>query len=231
MTWPWPWSFLSMPLILIPYLKQAFDNILSEFEPSDSVILVPRAQNVQNAEFWPLIWPWTHMSPQSSVHLSDYGAFCRELSNAASHDSLRPTVREIAGGRDKPPRHSGRASSQGRNHVKKWYGTSVRGALLGEGRHCLKGRPCQNARYWRRNTALGIRDAEYRLPIGRHVKYDSIENESLHRFHLNAGRFFRVQFIWYCGHWETNENTNLYYYWVTPFRPSGRALSPNDSGL
>ena len=31
---------------------------------------------------------------------------------------------------------------------------------------------------------------------------------------------------------ETNDNTNLYYYYlVTPFRPSGRALSPNDSGL
>ena len=115
--------------------------------------------------------------------------------------------------------------------LKKWYGTPVRGALLGEGRHCLKGRPCQNSRYSRCNTALGIRDAEDRLPIGRHVKYDSIENESLYRFHLNAGRFFGVQFIWYCGHWKTNENTNLYSYLVTPFRPSIRALSPNDSGL
>ena len=106
--------------------------------------------------------------------------------------------------------------------LKKWYGTPVRVALLGKGRHCLKGRPCRNARYWRYNTALGLRDAEDRLPIGRHVKYDSIENESLYRFHLNAGRFFRVQFIWYCGHWWTDENPNIYYYLVTPFRPSVR---------
>ena len=44
-------SCLSMPLILIPYLNHAFDNIVSEFEPSGSIILVPRAQNVKTLNF------------------------------------------------------------------------------------------------------------------------------------------------------------------------------------
>ena len=45
-----------------------------------------------------------------------------------------------------------------------------------------------------------------KCPDRARVKYDSIENESLYRFHLNADRSFRVQFIWCCGHWGTNEN-------------------------
>ena len=126
-----------------------------------------------------------------------------------------------------------RKGIRGVTTLKKVVRNAGQGRFAGGGRHCLKGRPCRNARYWRCNTALGLRDAEDRLSIGRHVKYDSIDNESLYRFHLNAGRFFRVQFIWYCGHWGTNENPNLYYNLVTPFRPSVRALpcSPNDSGL
>ena len=40
-----------MPLILIPYLNHAFDNILPEFEPSGSIILVPRAHNVKTPDF------------------------------------------------------------------------------------------------------------------------------------------------------------------------------------
>ena len=41
--------------MLIPYLNHAFDNILIEFEPSGSIILVPRAQNVKTPDFdlWP----------------------------------------------------------------------------------------------------------------------------------------------------------------------------------
>ena len=132
--------------------------------------------------WWPQFWPHIKMTLVLSLELvKTYRVLFFRL-------SIRFVVYELAGG----------------------GGGAVRGALLGEGRHCLKGRPCQNARYWRCNTALGLRDAEDRLPIGRHVKYDSIENELLYRFHLNAGRFFRVQFIWYCGHGETNENTNLY---------------------
>ena len=46
------------------------------------------------------------------------------------------------------------SSTRGVTTLKKWYGTPVRGALLGEGRHCLKGRPCRNAQCWRCNTAL-----------------------------------------------------------------------------
>ena len=44
-----------MPLILMPYLNHAFDNILPEFEPSGSIILVPRVQNVKtpNFDLWP----------------------------------------------------------------------------------------------------------------------------------------------------------------------------------
>ena len=44
-----------MPLMLIPYLNHAFDNILIEFEPSGSIIMVPRAQNVKTPDFdlWP----------------------------------------------------------------------------------------------------------------------------------------------------------------------------------
>ena len=64
-TWLRHWSFLSMPLILIAYLNHAFDNILSEFEPSGSIILVSRAQNVKTPNFGPLTWPWTYMWPQS----------------------------------------------------------------------------------------------------------------------------------------------------------------------
>ena len=55
MTWPRSWNFLSMRLILIPYLNHAFDNIWSEFQPSGSIILDPRAQNVKtpNFDLWP----------------------------------------------------------------------------------------------------------------------------------------------------------------------------------
>ena len=44
-----------MPLILIPYSNHALENILSEFEPSGSIILVPKAQNVKAPDFdlWP----------------------------------------------------------------------------------------------------------------------------------------------------------------------------------
>ena len=44
-----------MPLILMLYLNHAFDNILPEFEPSGSIILVPREQNVKTPDFdlWP----------------------------------------------------------------------------------------------------------------------------------------------------------------------------------
>ena len=44
-----------MRLILISYLNHAYDNILSEFEPSNSIIPVPRVQNVKTPVF--LIWP------------------------------------------------------------------------------------------------------------------------------------------------------------------------------
>ena len=44
-----------MPLILIPYLNHAFENIVSEFEPSGSIILVSRAQNVETPNFD--VWP------------------------------------------------------------------------------------------------------------------------------------------------------------------------------
>ena len=40
-----------MPLMLIPYLNHAFDNMLPEFEPSGSIILVPRVQNVKTPDF------------------------------------------------------------------------------------------------------------------------------------------------------------------------------------
>ena len=44
-----------MPLLFIPYLNHAFDNILPEFELSGSIILVPKAQNVKTPDFdlWP----------------------------------------------------------------------------------------------------------------------------------------------------------------------------------
>ena len=44
-----------MRLVLISYHNHAYDNILPEFEPSGSVILVPRAQNVKTPDFD--IWP------------------------------------------------------------------------------------------------------------------------------------------------------------------------------
>ena len=44
-----------MPLIPMPYHNHAFDNIVSEFEPSGSIILVSRAQNVKTPNFD--IWP------------------------------------------------------------------------------------------------------------------------------------------------------------------------------
>ena len=52
-----------------------------------------------------------------------------------------------------------------------------------------------------------------KCPDRARVKYDSIENESLYRFHLNADRFFRVQFIWCCGHWEP---TKILIYNIVP---------------
>ena len=42
---------LSMPLILIPYVNHAYDDILPEFEPSGSKILVPMSQHVKTPDF------------------------------------------------------------------------------------------------------------------------------------------------------------------------------------
>ena len=49
-----------------------------------------------------MIFDLTLTSQVTSI-LSYSGASCRELSNAALHDSLRPTVHEIAGGVISPP--------------------------------------------------------------------------------------------------------------------------------
>ena len=87
-----------MQLILISYLNHAYENILPEFEPSGSIILVPRIpQNVKTPDF-DLRPDLDHACDLNIKFTCASGSSCGELSNAALHDSLRPTVREIAGG-------------------------------------------------------------------------------------------------------------------------------------
>ena len=56
------------------------------------------------------------------------------------------------------------------------------------------------------------------------IKYDSMENESLYRFHLNAGRFFRVctmhMVLWTLGNQRKSEFILLFINAFSSIRPS-----------
>ena len=57
----------------------------------------------ENTRFWPLTWPWPDTWPQFWIFESGLEASRRDLSNAASPVSLRPSVFEIAGGGGSDP--------------------------------------------------------------------------------------------------------------------------------
>ena len=116
MTWPWHLIFLSMPLKLIPYLKHAFHNILPEFKPSGSIILVPRAQSVKTPVLTfdlTLTWHVTSiLSSLKSIGCVLWRAFECRLARLSTTNGSRDSR---GAGRDKPPRHSRCASSPGRD--------------------------------------------------------------------------------------------------------------------
>ena len=106
-TCPSPWSFLSMRLILISYLNHAYENILSEFEPSRFIILVPRAQNVKTSDFDLYLSLTSHVTSILNS-LKCFGcvlwrAFEWRLARLSTTNGSRDSR-----GRDKPPpfRHS-----------------------------------------------------------------------------------------------------------------------------
>ena len=122
MIWTWPWSFLSMPLILIPYLNHAFDIFFSEFEPSGSIILVPRAQNVKKnltsdltltlhvtSILSSLKWFWSVLS--RAFAWSVWSVLSRECRLARL--STNNGSRDSTGGVISPPGNQGCASSPG----------------------------------------------------------------------------------------------------------------------
>ena len=86
---------------------------------------------------------------------------------------------------------------QGCNHVNK-SGTEHRpGALCLEGRHCLKGHLCRNARYRRCITALGLRDAEDRIPIGRHVNPRPVRGVDATPMSQSINQFIECSIRWF----------------------------------
>ena len=105
LTWPWPWPGLNM--------KQFHSSVPSPgpweyiWKVLGETCYVWGHYDLQpeNIRFWPLTWPWPDTWPQFWTFESGLEASRRDLSNAASSISLRPSVFEIAGGvGSDPPR-------------------------------------------------------------------------------------------------------------------------------
>ena len=104
LTWPWPWPGLNMKQfhssVPLPGPWEYIWKVLGE----TCYVWGHYGLQPENTRFWPLTWPWPDTWPQFGIFESDLEASRRDLSNAASPVSLRPSVFEIAGGgRIRPP--------------------------------------------------------------------------------------------------------------------------------
>ena len=105
LTWPWPWPGLNMKQfhssVPLPGPWEYIWKVLGE----TCYVWGHYGLQPENTRFWPLTWPWPDTWPQFWIFESGLEASRRDLSNAASPVSLRPSVFEIAGGvgSDPPP--------------------------------------------------------------------------------------------------------------------------------
>ena len=106
LTWPWPWPGLNMKQfhssVPSPGPWEYIWKVLGE----TCYVWGHYGLQPKNIRFWPLTWPWPDTWPQFWTFESGLEASRRDLSNAASSVSLRPSVFEIAGGgvgSDPPP--------------------------------------------------------------------------------------------------------------------------------
>ena len=105
LTWPWPWPGLNMKqfhsLVPSPGPWEYIWKVLGE----TCYVWGHYGLQPENTRFWHLTWPWPDTWPQFWIFESGLEASRRDLSNAASSVSLRPSVFEIAGGvGSDPPR-------------------------------------------------------------------------------------------------------------------------------
>ena len=104
LTWPWPWPGLNMKQfhssVPLPGPWEYIWKVLGE----TCYVWGHYGLQPENTRFWPLTWLWPDTWPQFWIFESGLEASRRDLSNAASPVSLRPSVFEIAGGgRIRPP--------------------------------------------------------------------------------------------------------------------------------
>ena len=104
LTWPWPWPGLNMKQfhssVPLPGPWEYIWKVLGE----TCYVWGHYGLQPENTRFWHLTWPWPDTWPQFWIFESGLEASRRDLSNAASPVSLRPSVFEIAGGgRIRPP--------------------------------------------------------------------------------------------------------------------------------
>ena len=103
LTWPWPWPGLNMKQfhssVPSPGPWEYIWKVLGE----TCYVWGHYGLQPENTRFWPLTWPWPDTWPQFWIFESGLEASRRDLSNAASSVSLRPSVFEIAGGSDPTP--------------------------------------------------------------------------------------------------------------------------------
>ena len=122
LTWPWPWPGLNMKQfhssVPSPGPWEYIWKVLGE----TCYVWGHYGLQPENTRFWPLTWPWPDTWPQFWIFESFLEASRRDLSNAASSVSLRPSVFEIAGGggriRPPPPGCGGYRNSPGGGGLK-----------------------------------------------------------------------------------------------------------------
>ena len=105
LTWPWPWPGLNMKQFHSSVPSHGPWEYIWKVLGETCYVWGHYGLQPENTWFWPLTWPWPDTWPQFWIFESGLEASRRDLSNAASSVSLRPSVFEIAGGvGSDPPR-------------------------------------------------------------------------------------------------------------------------------